>query len=276
MKKLLPLLLVVLMAVACGHQKNTQECQYSKPNYPNVVETRQMLRIEGVDTLWGDKVIQEYDEQGRYLTYARYNNQGVLQQRMTHAYTGKVDTICDYDGAGNLVHVIVYTYLDDSYEHMPNYEVEFYRNPLCIEYYDADGVLLIKRNCTYDSYGRLTQVDGFDVTNNSTFVCMHVYSPYKCESSQVNNPGTEDESVITYSRTFADSLCNYIVSSTTTLSYGDMVYEYQYDTLGRVIQKETTVAGLAIERIEYDYYPDHECEIVFDDKPLHGYIRFYE
>lgn len=276
MKKLFPILLLITLATACGHQNNSQEPNYPAPKYPNVVETRQMLSIEGVDTVWGDRVVQEYDEQDRYLTYARYNSQGVLQQRMTHTYAGKVDTIRDYDGAGNLVHVIVYTYLDESYQHVPNYEVDFYRNPLCIEYYDANGVLLLKRNCAYDTYGRLTQVDGFDVRDNSTFVCMHVFSPYKCESSQVNNPGTENESMTTYSRTYADSLCNYILSSTSALSSGNLVSEYQYDSLGRVIIKETTAAGINLERIEYDYYPDHECEIVFDDKPLHGYIRYYE
>jgi hypothetical protein len=51
--------------------------------------------------------------------------------------------------------------------------------------------------------------------------------------------------------------------------------EYQYDTLGRVTQKQTTAAGTLIERIEYDYYPDFEREIIFDDKPLRGYLRYY-
>jgi hypothetical protein len=55
-----------------------------------------------------------------------------------------------------------------------------------------------------------------------------------------------------------------------------LVTEYKYDSLGRLVTKETTAAGILIERIEYDYYPDHECEIIFDDKPLRGYIRYYE
>ena len=276
MKCLLPILLVVLLTTACVHSDNSSEPSFPDPVYPRVALTRQMLSIEGVDTVWGDKVIHEYDAAGRYLTYSRYNNQGMLQQRITHTYSDKVDTIHEYDGAGNLTHVIVYSYLDDAYLHEPNYSDNYYRNPVKIEVFNSNGVLLQMRNSSYDLYGRLTQADGLDVVDSSTFVCMHVFSPYKCESSQVNNPGTERESTITYSSTYYDSLCHYLQSSTSTLSRGDLVTEYKYDSLGRLVTKETTAAGIQIERIEYDYYPDHECEIIFDDKPLRGYIRYYE
>jgi len=275
MKHLSFALICFLLVASCGHKQDSQEPDFPELDYPNVVLTRQMLSIEGLDTLWGDRVEQEYDSRGRFLTYARYNNQGVLQQRMTHSYSGATDSIRDYDGAGNLRHLVVYTYRDTAYRHEPNYSDSYYRNPVSIEFYDADGVLLQKRNCSYDSEGRLTQVDGFDVTDNSTFVCVHVYSDRKCQSNQVQNPGTDHETSFATERTFADSRCRYELTSTSQLSSGNLLVEYQYDTLGRVTQKQTTAAGTLIERIEYDYYPDFEREIIFDDKPLRGYLRYY-
>ena len=275
MKHLSFALICFLLVVSCGRKQDSPESDFPDPNYPNVVLTREMRSIEGVDTLWGDRVEHEYDSRGRYLAYARYDNHGTLLQRMTHSYNGRVDTVRDYDGAGNLRHMAVYTYLDTAYVHEPNYSDSYYRNPVSVEFYDADGVLLQKRNCAYDSEGRLSQVDGFDVTDNSTFVCVHLYSDRKCQSNQVQNPGTDRETSFTTERTFADSRCRYELTSTSRLSSGNLVVEYKYDTLGRVVQKLTTAAGTPIERIEYDYYPDFEREIIFDDKPLRGYLRYY-
>jgi len=276
MKKLTFILIAFTLATACGQRQESQESDFPEPTYPNVVLTREMRSIEGLDTLWGDRVEQDYDGRGRFLTYARYNSQGTLLQRMTHSYSGCVDTVRDYDGAGNLRHVVVYTYLDSAYLREPNYSDSYYRNLVSADFYNADGILIVKRNCTYDSKGRLSQVDGFDVTDNSTFVCVHVYSDRKCQSNQVQNPGTDHETSFATERTFADSRCRHELTSTSQLSSGNLVVEYQYDTLGRVVQKQTTAAGILIERIEYDYYPDFEREIIFDDKPLRGYLRYYK
>lgn len=273
MKNNLVLLAAVsLLMGACKH--TVQMPSASLPEVPEYekVSCCRTFKLDGSDTIWGESEYYEYDSRGRFLSVTTLNAGRTMNRLVTFAYCGCTDTMRIYDGNRRLLRTFIHTYTDSSFLPEPPFEGPFYQHVVRSECYDPSGTLITLTNNTFDDHLRITQTDGFDVSEGILYSA-NLYYDFGSDYTIVHNPKSKNETMQQGSRTYADPLCRYPVSHLRQLPRGTYEERYAYDSLGRRISYVGNYAGVTVDSIEYLYLSDHIHEIDYENSS--HTVRYY-
>lgn len=271
MKKVLPLLMILVLA-SCGQKVDSHEPDYpANPQYPCVSHSR-TFQLDGADTVWMGEERFEYDHRGRFLTVTTYDAARNLLRRITFAYQGNTDTMRVYDGDGRLVRRYVHTYADSAFCRQPAYEGPYYRNVIKLEEYDPAGTLVSLANHTLDAYNRVEQTNGFDIDQGILYKSELFYA-YGSDYTIVHNPKSENETMQNGHYTYADSLCRYPLTHSRPLKSGVYEQRFTYDSQGRRTSFTGSIQNVSIDNVEYRYFEKYEEEV--DHESGEHIIRYY-